>query len=342
MSGRGGLVLAVDVGGTKIHAAIGRFTSAGFEKSRETRQSTAATGDLGAMLRQFAGEERGEIAAVGVGIAGPVIEGRVRGANLPWEVEDRSLEDALGGAPVVLVNDLVASGYGVAALRPGEVVELHAGAPPRFGNRALVSPGTGLGESTLFWDGSRHRPVPSEAGHADFGARTDDEIELLRFLRDTFGRVSAERVVSGPGLVNVYVWMRTTRRHPGDDAIVASLGDGGAAEAISAKALDGSSRLCEETLRLWVAALLSEAGSVALRGLAVGGVYLGGGIPAKVLPFLRESGALEPFFRKPPQEELLRAVPIRVVLSPETTLRGAAACAQELAGAALRGERAPR
>lgn len=342
MSERGELLLAVDVGGTKIHLALGRFEAERFVKRREAKEATATTRDLGELLANFAGSERGEIGAVAVGIAGPVIAGGVRGANLPWETDEASLSRALGGAPVELLNDLVASGYGVASLEPNEEVTLYAGNPDRVGNRALVSPGTGLGESILVWDGRRHRPVASEAGHADFAARTDDEIDLLRFLRARFGRASAERVICGPGLVNVFCWMRDTKRFADDSGVDATPGEGGAASAISEKALDGSSRLCLEALRVWARALLAEAGNVALRGLAVGGVYLGGGIPAKVLPVLREPDVLDEFFRKSPQEDLARSIPIRVILSPETTLRGAAAVARELAGVSPRGERATR
>jgi glucokinase len=203
-----------------------------------------------------------------------------------------------------------------------------------------VSPGTGLGECIVVQDETGAHPVASEAGHADFAPRTDDEIDLLRFLRARFGRASAEHVVSGPGLVNLFDWLRESKRFPDDSGIESPAG--ASAQAISSAALEGSSKICVEALRMWVRALASEAGNVALRGLATGGVDLGGGIPAKVLPFLQEPGALEPFFKKPPQEGLLRAIPIRVVTTPETSLRGAAIAAQERAAAVLREARGPR
>ncbi len=335
------LLLAVDVGGTKIHAAIGRFDRESFVRVREARAATEGTPDLPAFLHALAGSERGDVAAVGVGIAGPVLGDRVRGANLPWEIDARDISGALGGAPVVLMNDLVASALGLETLAPDECVTIHAGSPRPHGNRALVSPGTGLGECILVRDGPRVHPIASEAGHADFAPRTDDEIDLLRFLRARFGRASAEHVVSGPGLVNVFDWLRESGRFIDDSGIASAGGESGPAE-ISARALAGSSRICVEALRMWVRALASEAGNVALRGLATGGVDLGGGIPAKVLPFLREPGAFDPFFAKPPQDELLRSIPIRVVTTPETTLRGAAIAARERAGASPREVQDPR
>ncbi len=335
------LVLAADVGGTKIHAALGRFERGVFVRLREARAATASIPDLGAFLRDLAGDDRARVGALGVGIAGPVLDDRVRGANLPWEIDGRDLVRALDGAPLALVNDLVASGLGLQALAPHERVTLHEGSPDPKGNRALVSPGTGLGECILVREGGRFVAVASEAGHADFAPRTDEEIDLLRFLRARIGRASAENVVSGPGLVNVYVWLRESGSR--DDAkIEASLDTSEAAPEISARALDGTSEICTKALRVWVGALASEAGNVALRGLATGGVDLGGGIPAKVLPFLKEPGALEPFFAKPPQDELLRTVPIHVVTSPETTLRGAAIAARERAEASLHEAQDPR
>ncbi|HET9886907.1 MAG TPA: glucokinase, partial [bacterium] len=200
------LLLAVDVGGTKIHAALGRFENGRFRKIAEEKVPTAETTDFPVLLSNFVRGEGAPIAAAAIGIAGPVIAGCVRGANLPWIVEETALSQALDGVPVHLLNDLVASGYGIAALESQDLFSLQEGIA-RGGNRALVSPGTGLGECILAWDGQWHHPVASEAGHADFAARTDEELELLRFLRARFGRASAERVISGPGLVNVLAWL---------------------------------------------------------------------------------------------------------------------------------------
>lgn len=329
------LLLAVDVGGTKIHAALGRFEHGRFQKIAEEKTPTIDTADFPALLRKFAARERG-LAAAAIGIAGPVIAGCVRGANLPWIVEEAALSRALDGVPVLLLNDLVASGYGVAALEERDLVTLQSGAP-RLGNRALVSPGTGLGECILAWGGESHLPVASEAGHGDFAARTDEEIELLRFLREHFGRASAERVISGPGLENVLAWLRASGTMADDSGL--ELNAENSAQDISRRALEGTSRICVRALEIWSDALGAEAGNVALRGLAVDGVYLGGGIPAKVLPFLQRPEFLEAFAAKSPQDDLLREIPVHVVLSSETTLLGAAQVARRLAARSPR--RAP-
>jgi glucokinase len=327
----GDLLLAVDVGGTKIHLALGHFGGGDFLKIREEIAPTAETSDLPRLLAEFAGGERRRIAAAAVGIAGPVVDATVRGANLPWLVEEALLSKALGGVPVRLLNDLVASGYGISALHEDELVVLRRGRSHPGGNRALVSPGTGLGECILVWDGETHHPVASEAGHADFAARTEEEIELLRFLRGRYGRASAERVISGPGLVNVFVWLRESGREADDSEIDASEDDPEFPQEISTRALAGTSRICATALATWSAALGAEAGNIALRGVAVDGVYLGGGIPSKVLPFLQKPEFLEAFNAKFPQEELLQTIPVRVVLSSETTLLGSALAARRLA-----------
>ena len=329
------LLLAVDVGGTKIHAALGRFENGRFQKIVEERTPTIDTADLPALVHELAARERG-LAAAAIGIAGPVIQGCVRGANLPWVVEEAALSLALDGAPVQLLNDLVASGYGIAALEERDLVTLQSGVP-RSGNRALISPGTGLGECILAWDGECHHPVASEAGHGDFAARTEDEIELLRFLRERFNRASAERVISGPGLVHVFEWLQASGTIADDSGLDRNAEP--SAQEISQRALEGTSRMCVRAMEIWAEALGAEAGNVALRGLAVDGVYVGGGIPAKVLPFLQRPEFLEAFAAKSPQDALLREIPVHVVLSSETTLLGAAQAARRLAARSPR--RAP-
>ncbi|NNE45005.1 MAG: glucokinase, partial [Gemmatimonadetes bacterium] len=218
--------------------------------------------------------------------------------------------------------------YGLADLGPDEMETLQAG-EIHAGNRALVSPGTGLGECLLLRDGNRHLPVGSEGGHADFAPRTDEEIDLLRYLRPIWGRVSVERVVSGPGLVNVFCWLRDTGVVEDDSGIAAGPGDSAPAARISEAALAETSRIATEALRVWISAFGSHAGNTALRGYAVGGVYLGGGIPLRILPALRGPAFLEAFCPKSPHEAMLRQVPVHVVLSADTTLTGAACVARD-------------
>jgi glucokinase len=319
------VILAADIGGTKMHLALFERRGGRLEKLRETVLATGSVSNPAAALAAFAREAPARVRAVGLGVAGPVLDGLVQGTNLPWPVAAGDVERSVG-APVRLLNDLEASAHGIAGVSPDELATLQPGRPARA-NRALVSPGTGLGESILRLDGERWLPVGSEGGHADFAARTDDEIELLRHLRSRWGRVSVERVVSGPGLVAVFTWMRSRGSIADDSGLPA--GDADAA-SITRGALGGRSRLCSEALRMWTAAFGAEAGNVALRGFALGGVYLGGGIAPRVLSALRDGPFLDAFRAKAPFEERLREVPVHVVMTPDTVLRGAVAAAEEL------------
>jgi glucokinase len=330
------VILAGDVGGTKIHLGLFSGGDGAPVKVSEVLLETRSVKSLAEELAAFAGGRSSRIRSCAIGVAGPVLAGRVRGANLPWELDEGSLSGALG-VRVRLLNDLEASGIGLAALGPADVVTLQEGAPPAGGNRALLSPGTGLGEAILHFDGRVHRPVPSEGGHADFSARTDEEIALLVHLRRLYGRVSCERVLSGPGIANVLRWLQESGTVPDDSGI--ELAPPGAPDAesparISRAALDGSSAICREALRVWISAFGAEAGNTALRGLAVAGVFLAGGIPARLVPLLQEGGFLAAFRAKEPHRDILSRIPVHVVTNPETTLFGAYLVAeQEIGGA---------
>jgi glucokinase len=244
-------------------------------------------------------------------------------------VRAAEISSALGGAPVQLLNDLEAAAYALDDLAPGELEVIQAGEAVPGANLALLSPGTGLGESIVLHRAGRTYPVGSEGGHADFAPRTDEEIDLLRHLRDRWGRVSVERVVSGPGLVNVFCWLRDAGRVRDDSGLEAALGDSAPAARISAAALAGGGGICREALRVWVGALAAEAGSLVLRGFALGGLFLGGGIPPQVLPALRSATFRTAFRDKAPHAEALARVPVHVVLATEMTLRGALRAAAE-------------
>ena len=323
------MIIAGDIGGTKIHLA--RFTRAGASlvKGEERLLPTAGTPSLPEAIAAFAEDTGGGVEACGLGVAGPVAGGFARGTNLPWDIDAAEVAVGLGSATVFLRNDIVASAYALDDVAPADLVTLQEGTPADGANRALISPGTGLGESVLLRVGGAWHPVASEGGHADFAPRTDEELELLRWLRDRFERVSVERVVSGPGLVNVFCFLRDTTRVPDDSGVDASPGDSAPAALIARAGLAGGSRITAESLRVWTAALGSAAGNLVLRGTAFAGVWLGGGIPARVLPALREPGFLEAFRAKEPHRELLTRVPVRVVLDPEMALKGAARVAAD-------------
>lgn len=326
------MILACDIGGTKIQVAAFVREDGRLRKGAEAFVATADAASAADVLRDFCRDHHVRPDAVGLGVAGPVVDGFVRGANLPWTIRQRDLEEAVGGAPVRLVNDLAASAHGLAELDPGDFVTLQAGEAQPRGNRGLVSPGTGLGECILVRAGEDWEPVASEGGHADFGARTDEEIDLLRWLRAEYGRASVERVLSGPGLANVFRWQRARGATPDDSGIPSGAAGPDLPALVSEAALERGSGLAREALRVWVTVLGAEAGNHALRGLTLGGLYLGGGMPLRLLPALSgEDWFLAAFADKEPHRGLLRAVPVHVVTRTETPLLGAARLADALA-----------
>lgn len=323
------MILAGDVGGTKIHLAICE-SAARQRRVHETVIATAAVESLAEAAARFVSGCGTTVQAAAFGVAGPVVDERVVGTNLPWPVDAAQLSHEMGGIPVRLLNDLEAAGHAMAGLTADEVAVLQVGVE-RAGVRALVSPGTGLGESLLIPSGGDWISLAGEGGHADFAPRTQEEWELHRYLAEHFGRVSYERIVSGPGLVNVYCWLRDSGRCPDDLGVAAVPGENTPAVAIGTAAAGGNSGIGREAARIWTTVLGAEAGNTVLRGVALGGLYLGGGIPARLLPRLREPWFLDAFLDKHPHRELLEGVPVRVVLVEDTTVRGAArAAAAEL------------
>ena len=325
------MILACDIGGTKIQVALFTREDGRLKKGPEAFFATAETESAEQVVRSFCREHSARPDAAALGVAGPVVDGFVRGANLPWTIREEDISAALDGAPVRLVNDLVASAHGLAELEPGDLVTLQAATAQAGGNRGLVSPGTGLGECILVAEGEDWRPVSSEGGHADFAARTDEEIDLLRWVRAEYGRASVERVLSGPGLANVFRWWRDRGTMRDDSGVPPDANHTDLPALVSAAAMERGSRLAREALRVWITVLGAEAGNHALRGLTLGGLYLGGGVPVRLLPVLRqEPWFLETFTDKEPHRGLLRAVPVHVVTRAETPLLGAARLADGL------------
>jgi glucokinase len=260
-------------------------------------------------------------------VAGPVLDNRCATTNLPWIVDGAALAERLGLCGVELLNDLEAVGHGLDLLRPGEILELQAGEPGAGGHRAVIAAGTGLGEAGLFWDGERHRPFATEGGHADFAPGDDLEVALLQFLRRDHAHVSWERVVSGLGLVNLYRFLRQSGEidlgsEPPGLAEEIEAGDPGA--VISRYAAGGKSPLCGRALELFVKLYGAEAGNLALKTMAVGGLYIGGGIAPRNLDWMRNGIFLESFRSKGRMRPLLESMPVRVILNPRVALLGAA------------------
>jgi glucokinase len=317
------MILAGDVGGTKVHLALYSFTEGRLQPVRDQKFPAHEFGD-------GSGEtKRSDIIAACFGLPGPVRDGRLKLTNLPWTLDTRDLVESLSIPHISLINDLEANGFGIPELAPDKIFTLHAGDPEAGGHAGLMAAGTGLGEALLIWDGTKHRPIPSEGGHADFAARSNREIALLEYLRSTLkGRVSWERVVSGLGIKNIYAFLRDVEKinEPGWLHDRMQCEDPNA--VIGECAEDGSSSLCFETMKIFTGAYGAEAGNLALKVLATGGMYLGGGIAPKILKTLQNGTFTQAFIDKGRLSPLLESVPVRVILDDTCALLGAAAFAE--------------
>jgi glucokinase len=259
----------------------------------------------------------------------------VETTNLPWVVDSQHLAAELGIAHVQLVNDLYANAHGIALLAESDFVVLNPGVPNSTGNRALISAGTGLGEAGLFADAEgAYRPFPSEGGHADLAPRNDLEMELLRYLAGRFEHVSYERVLSGPGLHNLYRFLLETGRGTEPAWLAEQMAQGDPSAAISKSALEGTSEICVQALDMFVSLYGAEAGNLALKMLATGGVFVGGGIAPKIIRKLSSTVFMKSFMAKGRKSGLLKEIPVRVITNDKTALLGAGrVAALSLAGA---------
>jgi len=322
------VILAGDVGGTKTRLALYEPAASVREPVLEQRLASREYASLAALVHGFLAGAPARPRRAVLGVAGPVVGQRVEATNLPWRIVAAELGAGLGGIPVRLVNDLEATAWGLPLLDASEVETLHPG-EPQPGNRALIAAGTGLGEAVLVWDGTTWRPSASEGGHADFAPRDALEDELLRWLRQRHGRVSYERVLSGPGLAELYRFLAATGRGDASGDVAArfeAAADPGA--VVSAAALDGSCGRARLALERFVSIYGAEAGNLALQALAVNGVYLGGGIAPRILPFLRSGGFLEAFRDKGRLAPVLARIPVTVLRDDRAALWGAARLAQ--------------
>jgi glucokinase len=325
------LVLAGDIGGTKTSLGLyvkekGRF-SATVLKSYPSREAA----HLKPILEKFLSTHPASISSACFGIAGPVINGKCKTTNLPWEVSENRLKQDFGWKRVRLVNDLAATALSIPLLKTRELAALNKGRPQKAGNLALVAPGTGLGQGLVLFHRNDQVPVSSEGGHVDFAPTSEDEVRLWRFLGKKYGRVSVERVVSGPGLVDVYEWVRGSGRAREPLWLKAQFQKEDPAEVITDCALGGKHPYCVEALDHFVRILGAVAGNLALTGLATGGVYLCGGIPPKILWALKTGAFMKAFSGKGRFESLLKKIPVRVILNERAAMLGAAACAFQAA-----------
>ena len=318
------MILAGDIGGTNARLAYfqsqnGHLTVAaeGVFPSREHR-------GLDEIVTQFVMSQGRRPDVACFGIAGPVRNGKVETSNLPWTVEGTRLASELRLPSVHLINDLEANAWGISSLEEKDLVSLNRVKGTAVGNQAVISAGTGLGEAGLFWDGKNYDVFASEGGHCDFAPRTELEIELFRYLAARFGHVSYERIVSGPGLVNVYHFFRDTHRDEEPAWLGEELAYGDAAATISRAAVSGKSPLSEHALDLWISIYGAEAGNLALKIMATGGIYLGGGIAPKLVTKLAGPLFMQAFLAKGRMQALLESIPVKVIINDKIALFGAA------------------
>jgi glucokinase len=351
------MILAGDIGGTKTHLALYEWTGERIDPLRlETFQSTDYT-SLDEMLAEFLvppkapvavdqlerppeEEESSSVAPVDAplnieaacfGVAGPVFQNHSRTTNLPWVVDGPALSKQFDIRHVQLLNDLEAMAYGILLLRPDELVTLNVGTPPSHKQAiALIAAGTGLGESILFWDGQRYRPMPTEGGHTDFAPNSDQEIDLLRYVRSQYLHVSYERLLSGPGLVAIYEYLRDARKNE-PTWLAEKIKAGDAAAEIAEAGLKGQAEIAKQALDLFVSIYGAEAGNLALKTMSINGVYLGGGIAPKLLTKLKDGTFMKAFTNKGRYKRLMGQIPVHVVMNQHTGLLGAAAMAARLA-----------
>ena len=322
------MLLAGDVGGTKT--LLGLFDRAQPRPILRTLRSypTNSYARFVDILHAFAHEapHEGGVEAVAFGVAGPVASNRARLTNVGMDVVGDEIASELRSPRVRILNDLEALGVGVPILSADEILVLQEGRPRADGNAAVIAAGTGLGEAFLHRIDGRVIPLPTEAGHADFAARSDRELELVRMLKERYGRVEVEHVLSGPGIENLH---RFTHRG-GECAVVEDIDAAGAAARVSQAALAGRCQACVDALRMFVSAYGAEAGNLALRGVTTAGLYVGGGIVRKILPFVQQGTFMQAFLDKAPMTEMLSTIPVRIILNEEAGLLGAAAAAQAL------------
>lgn len=319
------MILAGEIGATRTRLAAfeteGNLLKCVVEKTYPSQEHSG----LGEILPQFTRTEGIPVHSACFGVAGPVRAGRSKISNLPWTIDCRELASQLKLPAVGLLNDLEAYAYGIDALESKDFVTISAGSENAEGNRAVISAKTGLGMAGLYWDGFRHHPFACEGGHADFGPRDPMQIELLAYLQKKYGRVSCERVLSGPGLHDIYDFLRDTGKSEEPAWLREQMSTAfDRSPLISHLALEGKSTICDQALSIFVSVFGAEAGNCALRYMTTGGIYIGGVIAAKIARKMQDGTFMESFVDKGRMESILKDMPVQIIANDDCGLIGAA------------------
>ncbi|MEA1920494.1 MAG: glucokinase [Campylobacterota bacterium] len=325
------MILAGDIGGTKTNLALFEYLGGELKIFAQEQFVSRDFESLTAVIIAFEKKcKTSQIDAACFGIAGPIINGRCRTTNLPWDITTSGLQEHLAVEKVKLLNDLEATAYGMLYLKEDEFVELNPTGRVVDANRAVIAAGTGLGEAMLYFDGERYHPIGSEGGHSDFAPISSQQDALLKWMRNRFpGHVSYERILSGPGIYTLYEFLYESGFAHQPQAMLSLSPEEDKSAMISQCALNQNDPLCLETLRLFAEIYGAEAGNLALKSMSLGGVYIGGGIAPKILPILRNNHFMNGFTCKGRFEEMLRGMEVKISLNPETALLGAAHFAKD-------------
>jgi len=319
------MILAGDIGATRTRLAAFETESNRLQRVVEKTYASQQHEGLSPILAEFIRTEGIPVHSACLGVAGPVRGGKSKISNLPWIIDSRELAKQLRLPSVGLLNDLEAYAYGIDALESKDFVSLSDGAEDAEGNRAVISARTGLGMAGLYWDGFRHHPFACEGGHADFAPRNDLEVELLGYLRKKYGRISYERILSGPGIKNIYDFLRDAQKADEPEWLRKQMDAAPDPPVlISQLALEGKAAICDQTLSIFVSIFGAETGNCALRFMSTGGIFIGGIIAAKIMPKMKDPVFMQSFLDKGRMEALLKDVPVKIVLNDDCGIIGAA------------------
>src|SRR5437660_10364995 len=319
------MILAGEIGATRTRLAAFDADGNKLQLVVEKTYLSQEHGGLPEIITTFIKTEGIPVQSACFGVAGPVTAGRSKISNLPWTIDSRELASQLKLNSVGLINDLEAYAYGIDALESKDFITLSEGAEDAEGNRAVISARTGLGVAGLYWDGFRHHPFACEGGHADFAARNDVEKELLAYLQKKHGRISCERILSGPGIKNIYDFLRDTRKGDEPDWLRKEMAEAPDPPAlISQLALEKKADICDQALSIFVSVYGAETGNCALNLMATGGVFIGGSIAAKIVPKMKDAIFMQSFFDKGRMQPLLRDMLVKIVLNDDSGIIGAA------------------
>ena len=323
ISTKNGVVLAGDIGGTKTNLVLFQVEKGQFKTLKEKRFSTKDYNSFFEIVKAFHDNKSLAINSICLGVAGPVISGKVKGVNFPWEIDDEDIANQLKVPSVSVLNDMEANAYGLAALQSEELITIKQGTSVA-GNAVIISPGTGLGEGGLYWDGSHFHPFASEGGHCDFCPRNETEAALWQFMHQRYKHVSWERVLSGPGILDMYQFLIEYRNIPEPEGIREKMKEINPSAAISYYAIEKKDPICLATLDLFTRLLGVEAAQLALKMKATGGVFIGGGIVPKILKTMDLAIFKRGFVQSGRLDVLLEVIPVKVILNDKTALLGAA------------------